>query len=83
MFGMPLYSIRFHGMVHAWVGQIVTFGQYGVPACPWAIFEPGNRSRRVKLESRTSLLFGSLGGLGTPTALVARFILTLPWHTTS
>ena len=29
-----------NGMVHAWVGQIVTFGQYGVPACPWAIFEP-------------------------------------------
>ena len=30
MFGMPLYSIRFHGMVHAWVGQIVTFGQYSI-----------------------------------------------------
>ena len=27
-------------LVHAWVGQIVTFGQYGVPARPWAIFEP-------------------------------------------
>ena len=22
------------GMVHAWVGQIVTFGRYGFPACP-------------------------------------------------
>ena len=37
------------GLVHAGVIQNVTFGQYGVPACPWAIFEPGNRFRRVKL----------------------------------
>ena len=37
------------GMLHAAVAQNVTFGRYGVPACPWAIFEPGNRSRRVKL----------------------------------
>ena len=37
------------GLVHAWVGQIVTFGQYGLPACPYVIFDPGNRFRRVKL----------------------------------
>ena len=44
------------GMVHAALGQNVTFGRYGVPACPWAIFEPGNRSRRVKLVSDKSPL---------------------------